>query len=360
MTGTSSGWETFLVGQVLGGYKVDACVGGGNFGLVFEVTNVKTGSHFAMKVLIPNSDAGATADFDSEGVLLGKLNKCSNVINLIESGTASIQVQVSNGPSAPLLFKYHVLSLASGALEEVLVDPVHRNSVPWLERLTHWRGAIKGVHQMHLNTVAHRDLKSSNCLLMLRGGETEVRIADLGRSKDFSNPASLQLQDYLSGRGDRRFAPPEYLWLQGGDTEKDFRNADLYGLGSLFVELATGQPMTALAIGNWASAFKQGHLDYQAGTHRDLATLRPQFRRAAQEIADELPAVIRHEAVTLVRQLCDPVPAERQPRRFPGRRVVPDDGLSWLLRRADILSRRLSVEIRIPSYKTLKNKNRSA
>lgn len=360
MTDTSSDWATLLIGQDLGGYMVDTCIGGGSFGLVFEVTNVKTGSQFAMKVLIPYSDAGATADFDGEGLLLGKLNKCSNVINLIESRTASIPVQLPNGPSVHLPFKFHVLSLASGALDEVLSDPVHRNSVPWLERLSHWRGTIKGVHQMHLHTVAHRDLKSSNCLLMLRGGETEMRIADLGRSKDFSNPASLQLQDYLSGRGDRRFAPPEYLWLQGGDTERDFRNADLYGLGSLFVELATGQPMTALAIGDWANAFEQGKRDYLAGTHRDLATLRPQFRRAAEEMAEELPAVIRHEAVTLIRQLCDPVPAERQPRRFPGRRFVPDDGLPWLLRRADILSRRLSVETRIPNYKSLKTTNRSA
>ena len=360
MTSAGGDWATSLIGQVLGSYTVDDCIGGGHYGLVFEVTNVKTGSKFAMKVLIPNSDADAATDFDGEGLLLGKLNKCSNVINLIESGTATIPVQLQNGLSVPLPFKYHVLSLASGVLEEVLANPVHRNSVPWLERLSHWRGAIKGVHQMHLNTVAHRDLKSSNCLLMLRGGETELRVADLGRSKDFSNSASLQPQAYLSGRGDRRFAPPEYLWLQGGNTEKEFRNADLYGLGSLFVELATGQPMTALAIGNWASAVRQGEHDYLAGTHRDLATLRPQFRRAAEEMAEELPAVIRHEAVALISQLCDPVPTERQPRRFPGRRVVPDDGLSWLLRRADILSRRLSVEIRVPSYKSLKNTNRSA
>jgi len=356
---SASPWDTALLGQVVAGCRLDAYVGGGNFGAVFEATNVSTGSRFAVKVLAPTNDAEAASEFDSEGVLLRKLNKCSSVINWVESGSATILVEL-NGSAIPLQLKFHVLALASAALEELISDAVRRASLPWPERISHWRGAIKGVHQMHLNTVAHRDLKASNCLLMLHGGDTEVRVADLGRSKDFNLAPNLPSSAYLTGRGDLRFAPPEYLWWQGGNTVADFRSADLYGLGSLFVELATGHPITALAIGSWQDARRDGERDYVAGRHRDLSVLRPQYRRAIEELSEEFPPAIRHGAAGLLGQLCDPVPAMRQPKRIPGMHYVPDNGLAWLLRRADILSRRLSVDTRRPSCKSRNNTKWSA
>ncbi len=312
-----------------------------------------------MKVLTPGNDAQAATEFDGEGELLCKLSGCTSVINWIESGSESLSVSV-NGVAVPLPFKYHILAMASGALEELIVDPTRRQALPWGERLNHWRGAVKGVHQMHLNMVAHRDLKSSNCLLMVQKGNSEVRLADLGRSKDFANPPSLPEIEYISGRGDLRYAPPEHLWFQGGSTAADFRNADLYGLGSLLVELATGHPMTALAVGSWQDARSEGQRDFLSGHRRDLGTLRPRFSRAIEELGGELPPVIRHESIALLKQLCDPVPAQRQPRPPHGKRVAPDPGLAWLLRRADILGRRLNVSSRRPIYRSNKNAHRSA
>jgi len=334
-----------LVGQVIDGYRIDTFLKAGTFGRVFEVIKVSSDSRFAMKILLPSFDplSEAAVEFDIERTLLQKLIKCSEVINYVDSGTATITVDL-NGSPVPLSFPYHVLTLASGSLEELISDPVYRAGLPWEERLSHWRGVIKGVHQMHLNTVAHRDLKSSNCLLMVHGGNTEIRLTDLGRSKDFSLPPSLPPDIYVVGRGDRRYAPPEYLWFQGGSGEADFRNADLYGLGSLFAELATGHPMTALAIGSWEDAIHEGELDFLSGYRRDLAALRPRFHRAIEEMSADFPPAIRHDAALLLRQLCDPVPPERQPKRGLSKPYVPDKGLEWLLRRADILSRRLSVE----------------
>jgi eukaryotic-like serine/threonine-protein kinase len=352
-------WVSGLIGQVIDGYRIDAFIAPGTFGRVFEVTGIETDSQYAMKILLPNVDAQSVAEFDIEGTLLKKLNKCSEVIDCIESGTATISVDF-NGTPLPLPFRYHVLTLGSGALEELVLDPMLRAELPWEERLSHWRGAIKGVHQMHLNKIAHRDLKSSNCLLLVRGGHTEVRLVDLGRSKDFNLLPSLSQDNYLIGRGDLRFAPPEYLWFQGGSTEADFRNADLYGLGSLLVELATGHPMTALAIGSWQDATLEGAQDFKNGYRRDLAVMRPTFHRAIEEITADFVPAIRRDAAVLLRQLCDPVPAERQPKRLSGKRHVPDNGLEWLLRRADILIRQLSVESRRSGHQSPKARRRSA
>jgi serine/threonine protein kinase len=358
---TVNAWVSALLGQTIGDYQVDSYVGGGSFGLVFEVTKLSNGSRFAMKVLVPSGNAQAASEFDAEGVLLQKLVKCSGVITWVDSGTAMLSLNLG-GAQVQLPFGYRVMALASAALEELVLDPARRVAVPWQERLSHWRGAIRGVHQMHLNNVAHRDLKASNCLVMLHGRETEIRIGDLGRSKDFTDPASQSLLEYAFGRGDPRFAPPEHLWFQGGSAAVDFKNADLYGLGSLFAELATGHPMTALAIGSsWdlSNARHEGARDYRKGFRRDLAALRPKFHRAIEQMALDLPPAIRHDAVQLLRQLCDPVPSERQPKRMRGKRHVPDPGLLWLLRRADILSRRLSVEART-RHQAKKTKRRSA
>ena len=339
-------WADSLIRMTLGGYRLERCIGQGGFGYVFEVVAASTGASFAMKVLSPSKafDAEALLDFDNEGILLARLNRCSSVINLVDSGSETISVTLAESSiSVPLPLKYHVLSLASGSLDELLSSPETRDKLAWSDRIGLWRGAVKGVHQMHLKSVAHRDLKSSNCLLVVVGGRSDVRLADLGRSKDYTRAPHLPNEIYLSGRGDLRHAPPEFLLLQGGSAREDFRNADLYGLGSLLTELATGQPMTALAMASWSDARKLGLEDFHAGRIRDLATLRPQFRSAIELVSETFPPPIRRTATDLLSQLCDPDPSQRRPQRSPGRRYHPDDGLEWLLRRADILGRQLTV-----------------
>lgn len=333
-----------LLGQDLGPYRLNGCLGGGGFGLVFHASNAATGGEVAVKLLMPSPDPHAAAEFDAEGVLLRKLNNCEGVVTLIDSGTANILMTTNNGLVVPLPFKYLVLSLASGALNELTRDPARLAALAWTDRLALWRGAVKGIHQMHLKKVAHRDIKTENCLLMVSGNRVEIRIADLGRSKDLSLVPTLPPEEYLRGRGDLRFAPPEFLWFQGGQGVSDFRAADIYGLGSLLVELATGHPMTALALGSWQAVATAGQRDFLAGTRRDLASLRPQLRRAVDEVVDETPRSIRHDTEVLLRQLCDPVPSARFPQQRANKQYVPDPGLNWLIRRADILAKRLSVE----------------
>ncbi|WP_246391014.1 protein kinase domain-containing protein [Nocardioides soli] len=246
------------------------------------------------------------------------------------------------------------MALASGGLAEITAVPSNLATIAWDERVAHWRGAILGVHQMHLSTVAHRDLKAENCLLMAgTHNAIEVRVSDLGRSKDFGLAPTLPPWVYLGGLGDRSHAAPEFLYLQGGNSGDDFRLADLYGLGSLLAELATGHGMTSLALGSWNDVLRQAEIDLAAGVTRNLSTLRSQYKRACAEAVEDVPGVIRNDVATLLEQLCDPVPGGRLP-RYSGRRTRREDGLKWLLDKADILGRRLQVEARKPSYRRRK------
>jgi len=356
-------WINALNGRSVAGYRIGECVGAGAFGIVFAVVREDTGATFAMKVHPANTNSFSAAEFENEGLLLGKLIKCSNVINIVDSGEEAIPMLT--GPSLgqvaiPVPIKYIVMTIASGTLEEITGDPTRRARVCWEERISLWRSAIKGVHQMHLNSVAHRDLKTSNCLVVVQGNRSEIRLADLGRSKDFTLAHSMPPQEYLTGRGDSRFAPPEYLWHQGGYSGEDFRRADLYGLGSLFTELVTGHPMTALTVGSWRDAVAEGQRDFATGYRRDLSILRPQFRRTVAEIGDQLPRAIRRDGTALLALLCDPLPQARVPVRDRGKKHHSDIGLDWLLRRADILSKRLQLDTRRRSYGRSINQNRSA
>ena len=74
---------------------------------------------------------------------------------------------------------FHVLELAEGSLADLIaVLP----QLPWNERLSLFRDVVLGVHQMHSNSVMHRDLKSSNCLLFgSKGQVVSAKVNDLGR-----------------------------------------------------------------------------------------------------------------------------------------------------------------------------------
>lgn len=348
MTNSSNPWAVALIGHQLGEYSIVELLGEGNFGLVYRGEHVATGANVALKVLNPlrGTEAQAVEEFDNEAALLRKLIKRSHVINCLDSATELVAV----GGGLPSPIKYHVLTEASGSLDELILDPVTFAALPWAERLSHWRGAILGVHQMHLSQIAHRDIKAANCLLMIGAkNSVEIRLTDLGRSKDFSLGPALPRNHYLAGRGDPAHAAPEFLHLQGTPLGADFCLADLYGLGSLLTELATGHSMTSLALGSWSDVLTASQQDFLNGVQRDLSTLRPQFRLAAQQAASLAPKSIRPHIESLLFQLCDPVPSARVPKRR-GRPVAITETSRWLLARADILQKQLSVKAK-PSNK---------
>ncbi|MEI9907001.1 MAG: protein kinase [Actinomycetota bacterium] len=335
-------WDTVLIGQTHSGYEIRNCIGKGGFAVVFEAVNDSTKTSVAFKILPPGNPA-ATLEFQREGELLAMLKDCDRVVRL--HGTEQISLQMSfNGQDVPVPFACHILELAQGGSLEELV--LARDRLDWVDRLRLWRGVILGVHQMHLHGVVHRDLKSQNCLLFFRPkGKVESKVTDLGRSRHLSSPASHSQFEYLVGLGDSRFAPPEFLAIRGDDSPSAHISSDLYGLGSILFELATGLGITAYSFGDDGPKLQRENFErHQKGLAIDLSGYRAAYEASFKLFESSVPANIRNQAAFLVRQLCDPEPSRRPPKidRFSKRTMQP--GLQWLLNRADILIKMLEAE----------------
>ena len=341
-----------LTGQVFGDVKLVAHRGSGGFALVFESQLVSTGEMFAVKVLTPGSRAPAVAEFQRESQLLTQLRQASNVVEIFGVGEGTVQVNAPGNVMVDLPVPFMRLELADGALDELVMATAE---MQWLDKLTLWRDAVLGVHQMHLKGVVHRDLKTENCLVFdLPGQKARVvaKVADLGRSRDLRSSGEHSAEQYMVGLGDLSFAPPEFIWGQGTDNTTSHRCADLYGLGSLLFEIVLGIGITSHALNPTYDDVVRNLQNAKAGVVTDLSALRGRFRDSIFELEAVAPRVIAKDVSDLVKTLCDPVPEERLRIVSGGTRKRPPESLEWLLRKADILIRRLQSESKSKSKST--------
>ena len=337
------------IGEVLKGrYRLDEHLDDGNFSHVYRATDITSGQRWAVKLLTPSAATSpeAVVEFESEARLLRILEPCRNVLDLEVSDQATIMVSI-NSIVTPVSIRFHVLELADGAMADLLA---HRHALPWHDRLALFRQIVAGVHQMHGHRVAHRDIKTSNALLFNSGSnQPVVKVSDLGRGCLTTEPPRFAIQQYLVGRGDLSFAPPELLWLQGDNDPVHYRQADVYLVGSVLFELATGQGITGLSVPNWqaevqrASAVPAVHR--QAAFHAAANSMRLSYQLPQNVLAAELPRAIRSDGVALVRQMCDPDPGRRES-RFRAERNLSTWGLEWVFRRVDIMLRNLALDER--------------
>jgi serine/threonine protein kinase len=340
-------WEALLLGQKVGDYTIDRRLGEGAFGLVFEAISVLDGTRVAIKILKPGvHDPGAVLDFENEGALLQQLGSCNGVINFIDSGNHVLSATFAGGISIPISMPYQALALASGSLDEISSDPSARHRLDLIEALRLWRSATLSLMRMHQHGVAHRDLKCSNCLVMVTKSGDVIRFGDLGRAKDMSLPPTHAVSEYARGRGDLFHAPPEAIFWQGGSSKADFLAADYYGLGSLLVELLTGFSITRLAIGDMNAAVTQGRADFVAGSRRELSVLLPKYESVIGGVVDVLPRSIQLDVRQVLETLCNPEPEGRLAASPFSRDRNTRENLEWVLRRIDIAVRRLKIERR--------------
>jgi eukaryotic-like serine/threonine-protein kinase len=330
--------QAIYLGTTLGGrYRVDADIGDGNFSGVFRATDQNTGREVAVKILTIRSTQSPEArlEFDGERRLLGMLAGASHVVGLLGHGTHQLQLVASPGESVVTIdVPFLVLELADASLAELLLQ---RHRLPWSVRLQLFRDLVKGVHQMHLARMVHRDVKSENGLV--HSAPQCAKVADLGRAKHIAEPPRFIAEAYVAGRGDLRFAPPELLWLCGGEDVTEMARVDLFLLGSLLYEVATGVGITGIVFTDplkiQAAAATLAPDARRADLKSRLGELTQQMMPAYDLFALEIPPHLREPALGLLRQLTHPDPLKRVP-GYRRRTLNPWD-LQWLLKKVDVL-----------------------
>lgn len=339
----------FLSETLAGRYRPTRHLASGGFAGIFEATDQHEKITVAAKILqVRHSvDPAAVREFQDEVAMLRRLVGCDCVIDLLDDGahTVSLSHPLSGGV-IPITSQFAILELAAGSLADLLLIGATMN---WVDRLKLYRDVVKGIHQLHVNRLVHRDIKAENVLVL--DTPPKAKVADLGRARDTTVAPRLPLDEYLVGRGDLRFAPPECLWLQGTDEGDDHARSDLYLLGSLLFEIALGVGITSIvandpfAVINRIAALPPPQRS--ASWRASIPQLRDAARPAYETFAASLPTPIRRGATDLLRTLTNPDPGERLPLGRGGSSAAPSVwDLQWLLTRVDSIRRAIDPSVR--------------
>ena len=245
-----------LVGQTVGGYRLDRKLGSGGMGAVFESAHPVTGVRCAVK-LIARDFEGADLRFREEALALQTLDH-PNLIRVLEVG-------IDPKTDRPFLVTEY---LAGCDLQKLLdaggpLDPADAVAVV--------AAAAAGLRYAHDRGYVHRDVKPSNVMLDAAG---RVKVTDFGLAlaERDSRPA---LSRAGHGVGTAAYWSPEQA--AGGPTDA---RTDGYALGKVLYQLLTNRlppPRPDDPAADWS------------GVPPALVTV--VRKAAAQRAADRYPAV---------------------------------------------------------------------
>ncbi len=251
IAGAGAGVEPDWTGRTVSHYEVTARLGGGGMGVVYRARDTRLGREVALKFLHPTSSRTpkAVERFQREASAVSGLNH-PNICTLYDVGTHE---------GHPFL----VLELLEG---ETLRELLKKAPLP-AQRVAEFGAQIAdALDAAHAKGIVHRDIKPGNLFLTPRG---QVKVLDFGLAKlvsgsasgdssDTSAPTEHALTEVGITVGTLAYMSPEQLLglpLDG--------RADLFSLGAVLHELATGRPAFGAPT---ASAVREAIL------HRDPAS----------------------------------------------------------------------------------------
>lgn len=232
-----------------GEFRVLKELGRGGMGVVYLAEQMSLGRRVAIKALPASSvpDAKARARFQREARLAANLAHPGIIpIHAVgeERGVPWFAMHLVEGVGLDQL----VAALAAGAspdpdghglpglVRRLRAGPVPHGA-PAARRPSFFREvallaaqAADAIHHAHRQGVLHRDVKPANLLL---DGEGRVWVGDFGLAKAMTDADLTGSNDVV---GTLRYLAPERF--DGGSDER----SDIYGLGLVLYELATGRP----------------------------------------------------------------------------------------------------------------------
>jgi serine/threonine protein kinase len=199
-------------------YRIESTVGRGGMGSVFRVIDLKGGEQRALKVLHSTTGQSRSAlqRFEREAEMLRRI-------------------------AHPAVPKIHDFGIAGDAMYLVtdFVDGTNlreaigsRGAFPLAEITTIGIAVAECLTRAHEHGIIHRDIKPHNVMLTRNG---EVRLIDFGIARDAAFNATA-----ITGTG-FMLGTPQYMSPEQFEGSHVDGRTDLYSLGVLLFELATGR-----------------------------------------------------------------------------------------------------------------------
>jgi eukaryotic-like serine/threonine-protein kinase len=215
-------------GTRLGPYEIVGPLGAGGMGEVYRATDTRLGRDVAVKVLPKHlsSNPEIRARFEREARTVSSLNH-PHICTLHDVGR--------EGDT-----DFLVMELVEG---ETLAQRLEKGALPLAEVLRVGAQIADALDRAHRAGVMHRDLKPGNVMLTKSGAKLMdfglARATGLGAASELTSSPTVAGPLTAEGSiiGTFQYMAPEQLEGQEADTR-----ADLWALGCVLYEMATGKP----------------------------------------------------------------------------------------------------------------------
>jgi serine/threonine protein kinase len=257
MVSSRSSKDPYLGRVIAGRYRLEARLGEGGMGVVYRSRHVLIDRVVAIKLIRP--------DLRGETHLRAWMLREARAANRVDHAHIVDIHDVGETEDGELYLVMEYLVGTPLAAECSKGPMTMTRAVDILEQMC---AALARAHDLG---VVHRDLKSDNIMLTVRGGRRDfVKILDFGL-------AGLARESRLAPKG-AVFGTPEYMSPEQARGEDATALSDLYALGILFYEMITGQ-----------LPFRSGDRDKLLELQRSGSTVRPrELRPEVPETAENI------------------------------------------------------------------------
>ena len=211
-----------MIGKTISHYRVTAKLGAGGMGEVYLAHDERLEREVALKVLPARmlTDEAARKRFRKEALALSKLNH-PNIATIYDFDT-------QDGVD------FLVMEYVEGT---TLSEKLSGHSLPEKDVARLGGQVADALEEAHEHGVIHRDLKPSNVMVTPKG---QAKVLDFGLAKLVQHVSETAVTESLTegprGAGTLPYMAPEQLRGEEADAR-----TDLYALGALLYEMATGE-----------------------------------------------------------------------------------------------------------------------